>query len=203
MQNDLAWLAGIVDGEGCFSVKRAIRRKSGARKGSWTSYQLWLVVCNTSRPMVERIEQILEANGVKHQPTRKVWKGKKATRWQFWIHVAAKHELLRVTELLLPHLTAKRDEAEIVVWFLKRACQVKSYRASPLEKTILDSMSLIKRNGGEAPAEIRAMLREVIPSQATTGSRPAVDGVVEGVETTRVSPSNTPSQELPARRSVH
>jgi hypothetical protein len=195
---DIAWLAGIIDGEGCFSVKRPIRRKSGVRKGYKTSYQVWLVLCNTSRPMMEKTAQLLRDMGVGHQPMRKVWKGKKATRWQYWLHIAKKAEVLRVTEILLPHLTAKSDEAEVVVWFLRRACEKSVYRTTPLDRAMLDSLSEIKRNGGEAPAEIREMIREVIPSQAVSGTDMAVGGEAEGVETRSVSPNDNLTHECPA-----
>lgn len=190
--SDIAWLAGIIDGEGCFTVKSPIRRLSGARKGSNTSYQVWIVLCNTSKTMVDRAARILTEAGVHYQPIRKVWKGKRATRWQYWLHVARKDDVLRATELLLPHLTAKTLEAEIVAWFYRRACMDKQHKATPLEKAMLDCMSGIKRCGGEAPAEIRAMLREVIPSQAVLG----IIGT-EGVETRSVSPNNNLTQELP------
>ena len=194
---DIAWLAGIVDGEGCFSVKRSIVRLSGERKGHVTARQVWLVLCNTSESMIKRAEGILLGLGITPQPVRRVWKGKKATRWQFWLHIARKHDLLRVTEGLLPHLTAKADEARIVIWFLRRACAVKIYRTTPLDRLALDSMSAIKRNGGEAPAEVKDLLREVIPSEATEGAASAA-GSVERVETTRQSPNSTAAHELPA-----
>jgi hypothetical protein len=195
---DIAWLAGIIDGEGCFSVKRPIRRKSGVRKGYKTSYQVWLVLCNTSLPMMERTTRILREVGISHQPIRKVWKGKKATRWQYWLHIAKKKEVLRATEFLLPHLTAKADEAKVVVWYLRRACQVSVYRTTPLDRAMLDSLSVIKRNGGEAPAEIRQMIREVIPSQAVSGADVAVGVETEGVETRSVSPNDNLTHECPA-----
>lgn len=194
---DLAWLAGIVDGEGCFSVKRPIVRKS-YQPGKRTSYQLWLVICNTSEPMMRRVKAIYDALGVTGAKPRRVWKGKKATRWQHWLEVAQKHELLRVTQAILPHLTAKRDEARIVVWFLNRACAAKSYKPTSLDRLAMESMAAIKRNGGEAPAEIRELLREVIPSQAVSGDRSAGDLETEGVETRSVSPNDNPTQECPA-----
>ncbi len=196
-ETDLAWLAGIVDGEGCFSVKRPLTRLSGERRGSRTSYQLWLVICNTSRPMMERIGQILTDHGVGHKPMRKVWKGKKATRWQWWLEVQKKHELLKITTLLLPYLTAKRDEAFVCRWFLSKACQAKQFHPTPFDKLVLDSMSTIKKNGGEAPAEVREFLREVIPSQAVPGDR-VIDQGTEGVEARAVSSTDNPPQECPA-----
>jgi len=194
---DIAWLAGIMDGEGCFSVKRPIVRKSGKARGKMTSYQLWVVICNTSKAMIDRVSRILTDVGVHHQPIRRVWKGQKATRWQYWLHVAKKDDVLKITRILLPHLTAKKTEAEVVEWFLNRACQVKMYRQTKLDAVVLETMSVIKRNGGEAPAEVEAILREVIPSQATGGHRMA-DVLVEGVETRSVSSNNNPTQERPA-----
>lgn len=187
---ELAWLAGIIDGEGCFTVKRPIKKAKGS---GYTPYQLWLVLCNTNEAMVVRAKEIFEKLGATPQPIRKVWKGEKATRWQFWLHVAKKKDLLIVTEALLPYLVAKRTEAEIVRWFLIRSCQDRAHRTTPLEAEFLDMLSLIKRNGGEAPSELKERIREVIPSQATLGI-----GGVEGVETRQVSPNNNPVQECPA-----
>jgi len=194
---DIAWLAGIIDGEGCFSVKRQVKRLSGNRVVMRACYQVWIVVCNTSEPMIRRIEKVLDAIGVKHQPVRRVWKGKKATRWQYWIHVARKHEVLLLTEALLPHLTAKKDEAEVVAWYMRRACAEKQHSTSLFERTALEAMSLIKRNGGEAPAEVRELLREVIPSQAAVGHHESGEAA-EGVETRVVSPNDNPPHECPA-----
>jgi len=202
-ETDIAWLAGIVDGEGCFAVKRPIKRKSGKRQGSTTSYQLWLVLCNTSQAMVIRASRILTEIGVQHQPIRRVWKGDKATRWQYWLQLARKHDLLKATEALLPYLTAKKTEAEIVVWYLRRACQVEQHKMTAVEAAIIDSMAVIKRCGGEAPAEIERMLREVIPNQAVSGRRQADDGETEGVETRSVSPNNNPTHECPTSEQVH
>lgn len=199
---DIAWLAGIIDGEGCFSVKRPIRRLSGERAGFQTTYQVWVVLCNTSKAMVERAVAILDGLGVKHQPVRRVWKGKRATRWQYWLHVARKDEVLRLTEALLPHLTAKRCEAEMVSWYLKRACQKPCYKTTVLDRVVLDAMADVKRNGGEAPAEVRELLREVIPSQADVGHR-AIGETSEGVETRSVTPKDNPTQERPAPSVFH
>jgi hypothetical protein len=197
-EKDIAWLAGIIDGEGCFSVKRAIRRRTGRRAGSWTSYQLWIVLCNTSEPMIRRSERILRDMGVHFQPVRRVWKGKKATRWQYWLHVARKADVLSLTEQLLPHLTAKALEARAFAWFLRKACRVKQYYATVLDKAVLDALSLVKRNGGEAPAEAEELFREVIPSQAVEGPDAVSGGSAEGVESRGPSPNGNDPHERPA-----
>lgn len=199
LETDIAWLAGIVDGEGCFTLKRPIVRLSGARKGSNTSYQCWLVLCNTSKAMMDRVVRIYADLGVEHPKMRKVWKGSKATRWQYWIHVQKKHELLKITEILRPYLVAKRLEAEVVAWFLRRACQEKAYHPTHLDIAMLETLSPLKKAGGEAPVEVADLLREVIPSQAELGiyySQKSKKGS-EGVETRAVSSTDNPPHECP------
>ena len=187
---DLAWLAGIVDGEGCFSVKR----NHGASK---SAHMVCLVLCNTSRPMIDRAVAIMDQLGVKHGSIRKVWKGVKATRWQYWVDVMSKHHMLRLTEALLPHLTAKKVEAEVVLWFLRRQCSARFYRQTQLDQVVLNTLSVVKRNGGEAPVEVRAVLGEVIPSQAVSGVQ-ATGNEAEGVEARSVTSKENPTQECPA-----
>jgi len=187
-ETDIAWLAGIVDGEGCFSVKRPVQRGNGRRK-----HQVWLVICNTSRSMMDRAQKIMTGLGAKTPPMRRVWKGAKATRWQYWLNLCGKDDLLHVTKCLLPHLTAKRVEATVVVWHLERACAVRAYKNTPIDIAMLESLSLVKRNGGEAPAEVANLFREVIPSEATEGT-----GSVERVETRGPSPNSNDPQERPA-----
>jgi hypothetical protein len=198
MTEDVAWLAGIVDGEGCFSVKRPMPRNSAIHGRTMTSWQLWLVVCNTSRSMIERAQRVLTELGVHTQPIRRVWKGKKATRWQYWLHVARKDDLRRATAALLPHLTAKRVEAAVVLWFLTRACQKRAYHPTALDGAVLGTMAFIKRNGGEAPAEVVELLREVIPSEAALGADGSSAGGAERVETRAVTPKDNRPQERPA-----
>lgn len=190
---DIAWLAGIVDGEGCFSIKMPVKRGTGRR-----CHQVWLVICNTSQAMVEHAADIIVSVGAKRPSIRRVWKGKKATKWQFWLNIGAKNDLLVVTEALLPHLTAKRVEAEVVAWFMRRACGQKAYKRTALDIAVLETLSVVKRHSGEAPAEVKDLLREVIPSEALRGTVSAKTGRKERVETQTGEPNNNPVHECPA-----
>lgn len=144
-----------------------------------------------------RAEQIMAELSGCHVTIRRTWKGKKAKRWQYWVNVARKESILAVTEALLPHLTAKKTEAEAIVWFFTRACKHRAYKRTELDVAVLESLAAVKRNGGEAPAEVREFLREVIPSQAVSGHR-RFGGETEGVETRGLRPNNKGPQELPA-----
>lgn len=147
---------------------------------------------------MQRVAEVLSAMGVKHPKMRRVWKGDRATRHQWWLHIARKQELRKAIMALLPYLVAKKDEAVVFAWFLEKSCAEKFYHCTALDLAILESLSEVKRNGGEAPAHVRKMWSEVIPSQAVSGHR-MVGGVeTEGVETTRVTPKNTLAQECPA-----
>lgn len=193
-QTDIAWLAGIIDGEGCFSVKRPVKRGIGR-----TCHQVWLVLCNTSRQMVERAVDVIEDIGAKRPAIRRVWKGKKATRYQYWLNVVQKDDLLLVTKTLLPHLTAKRIEAEVVAWFLTRACQARAYRRTKLDIVVLESLSAVKRCGGEAPADVADLLRQVIPSEALEGASAGRAGQSgERVETSDLTATDNDRHERPA-----
>lgn len=193
-QTDIAWLAGIIDGEGCFSVKRPVKRGNGRR-----CHQVWLVLCNTNRAMVDRTVDIIEEIGAKRPTIRRVWKGKKATRYQYWVNVVQKDDLLLVTKTLLPHLTAKRIEAEVIAWFLTRACQARAYKRTKLDIAVLESLSAVKRCGGEAPADVADLLRAVIPSEALEGASAGRAGKSrERVETSDLTATNNDRHERPA-----
>jgi len=192
---DLAWLGGIVDGEGCFS------HKNPPRKTNKKCHALWFVLCNTSKPMVHRVSRILNECEVKFAFKPYVWKGSKATRGQLWIHVDNKAPLLKFTNLILPYLTAKKAEAFIAKWYLTRSCKDRAHKITQQELYMLCLFDEIKSNGGEAPEWIiKSMIaHEVIPNQAALGYEPSlVHKDAEGLETSLVSSNNNPNQECPA-----
>ena len=99
-QTDLAWAAGIVDGEGCILLYRAKTRTGDA----WV---LRLTVINTSQPMLQRLQEIFQLGSVRQRrrtnPRHKV-------QWT-WEIAARKAEAALI--LLLPYLVTKRREAEL------------------------------------------------------------------------------------------
>jgi hypothetical protein len=199
-ETDIAWLAGIIDGEGCFSVKNPVKTGKGRH-----CHQVWIVVCNTNMNMIVRVGNIIENLGCARPSIRKVMKDKVTThrRHQYWIHVARKVDVLRVAEAVMPHLTAKRIECAAVIWYFRRACKVKFYKQTALDKTVLTALSKVKGCSGEAPAEEYELLREVIPSEVflsivpTSVTPVGTQGKNKRVETTQVSLNNNPAHECP------
>lgn len=158
----------------------------------------------TSQSAIERVVAIShEITGTTPVHMRKVWKGARATKWQFWFEEHRKHELLALTRALRPYLVVKAAEAAVVEWFLTRSCKTGAYRAVADERELVNTLlTVLKRTSGEVPAKLEDVLREMIPSQALTGTvrilhvvRACVD---EGVETTsHRRPADDGSHECP------
>lgn len=109
-ETDAAWLAGIMDGEGCISTTYANGTKSK------NHYRCRVEVRNTNPFMIQRITQIMADKGI-----------------QFFLHYLKKREsykeglvfvvtgyksIQRVLQMILPHLTAKYDEAKLMSEFI-------------------------------------------------------------------------------------
>ena len=107
---DAAWLAGIMDGEGCISTTYANGNKSK------NHYRCRVEVRNTNPFMIQRITQIMGNRGI-----------------HFFLHYLKKRESYKegmvfvvtgykaiqaVLQMILPHLTAKYDEAKLMSEFI-------------------------------------------------------------------------------------
>lgn len=92
----IAWLAGILDGEGNIQINARLGpRHSGVR----------ITITNTSRPLLERI---FEITGVGYIATKAYDNPKWRTRYNWIINGATARQIL---QLLLPWLIVKRDVA--------------------------------------------------------------------------------------------
>ena len=94
---DMAWCAGIIDGEGCFSLEPSSARIS---------------VESTSRITIESLFRILggKASVIK----RKTQAGKTVFRW--YTH---KNMAYETCEKLIEHLVEKKAQAELLMIYLK------------------------------------------------------------------------------------
>jgi hypothetical protein len=102
MKPSIEWAAGLLDGEGCFSI--AWQQKTGQISG-----QLRCVM--THRPTLDRLALSLETGRVRS------W-ARRAPRITAWCWYCPTAELPRVLALLLPHLETKREEARLLQLFV-------------------------------------------------------------------------------------
>jgi hypothetical protein len=100
-ETDLAWAAGIIDGEGCIMVK--VDSQTIKRSG-WTRHELMLVVPNTNEPMIRKL-QAMFGGGFSVRPKRGL-ETRRIAQWAIYGFRAA-NCLRQVTR----YMVAKRDEA--------------------------------------------------------------------------------------------
>lgn len=107
-QLDVAWLAGILDGEGCITMPK---------NGRGIGYAVRVEFFNTCRPMLDKVSRTLRAIGVEHSvySALKAKTNQLAKKPVYRVVMTRREEIVRCLEHLIPHLTEKRAFAELVV----------------------------------------------------------------------------------------
>lgn len=112
-ETDLAYLAGSLDGEGCFTIAR----KSDKRQGGF-SYSPAIYFTNTNAEYVARVCEIYDSIGVSgHIMTRKQPE-RTGNREYYVITVGRLADIKRVVDILIPWLTAKHGQAQLLKRFV-------------------------------------------------------------------------------------
>lgn len=103
-----AYLAGIMDGEGCFTTK-------GKR-----NLLPVIKITNTNQPLLLDIQQILIDFGI-HIALYKHWKKKPHPTWkdQWALESTSMKETLALAKFIQPHLIAKQRQCQIAIEILK------------------------------------------------------------------------------------
>lgn len=114
---DLAWLAGIIDGEANLDFSTKVRTTTAGNQ--FTYFQPKVRITNTDLRMIRKISEIYvrhnwvffyALNSVKRYKHRKdTWRN------QMEITVSAQGSARRLLETVLPYLVNKRDLAEILI----------------------------------------------------------------------------------------
>ena len=147
---DIAWLAGVFDGEGCVFVQRS--RRSGNR----VVYSLQLNLANTSTALIERYISILRGIGV-HSVT--AVETKYGTRMICYVKVARKRDALVLAKIILPHTTAKHSELQMAIWYLERSTKSRQHVATEQDILVLETIRSVKHGGG-IPNSIGELTRQ-------------------------------------------
>lgn len=114
---DLAWLAGIIDGEGCFTIYSVSRIDAKMPSPSAN-----ITITNSNCLLLERCKEILDEINIKylyHDPKNGHQQGRKVMR----IRVKNYSSIQRLIELILPFLVGKADQARVMLEFVSLAGQ--------------------------------------------------------------------------------
>ncbi len=101
---DIAYMAGIVDGDGCICQRKT---------GSYGYYSL--TINNTSKPLMDWIEDKFGAGGVNKERRTRPANHKRVYTYL----VAAQKELFEMIKRFEPYLIVKKDKARECLEFLE------------------------------------------------------------------------------------
>jgi hypothetical protein len=139
-ESDLAYAAGIIDGEGCIKIYHAKKETLG--KGHVRDrYQLQIQVDMVKSEVVNWLQSKFGGTVYEHRRSIKkhpTWNDSK--RW----YLMSKDEMTNFLGMILPYLKIKRKQAELALQFLGLP------RKSELKKEFWNEMSSLNKTGREA-----------------------------------------------------
>jgi DNA modification methylase len=119
---DRAWLAAMIDGEGCFFIHKRKAGTSAYSKftkadGSESNYErtvdtygVGLEICNTNKAIIDRIAQIVGGGTFTEQSPQQNNRRKQTIyRWR-----VAPNEAKRIAQEVYPHLVGKQHQARLL-----------------------------------------------------------------------------------------
>ena len=146
----IGWLAGIIDGEGCFTLR--ILYHQTKTLGKRARYQPQLVICNTVESMIDRICVLYDEIGIKYRKYL-IRRSSKNPRWKDIYHVIVLAPGLRILLPLVSDLLIKKKEADIFMEFMSqskaRGCQ-NPYTSAEIQGFEVLRQRLIALHGNQA-----------------------------------------------------
>ena len=115
-ETSIAWLAGILDGEGWVGFN--VRKRHHTGRGKVKPHILpWITVQSTTYELVEKCVIVCSSVGIAStlgKPFRVTKANKPVWHW----HLAGSKRVSALLPLVLPHLTCKRRNAENILAFI-------------------------------------------------------------------------------------
>lgn len=142
---ELSWLAGLFDGEGCFSLYRRMKKGKG--------WDYFVQLSNSDPIILRRAIYIIGSKLGGYYPYVRVDKPRGSRRPCYCVVVNSKEKIIEFIDLLLPYLAGTKHHQGLV---LRRAILEPEYRAQAVEV-----LSGIKNAFNENYEEILQGLRSV------------------------------------------
>lgn len=141
-QEQLAYLAGIIDGEGCFYTGRI---KQG-RYGSGYQYHTVIKIDNTSEELIEWLKATF-GGGREY-----VWHKLKNPNWKpIYVWYASGKMLEYICKSIYPYLIIKKKQCELMLQFRatvkNRGSKVVEPEVLELRQSIIDQMHALNSRG--------------------------------------------------------
>lgn len=139
----LAYLAGIVDGEGSLCVYRVNPAKYN--RYQTPNYRAVLNISNTRKELVSWLDDnFSNFNSGSKKHKRSIFK--KNSTHERWIYewVVQGHRLLDICEQLMPYLVLKKRQAELIIEFRKTYTQRSFGSKTPLDPKTIEKREAIR-----------------------------------------------------------
>jgi len=109
---DKAWMAGFIDGEGCLTISRQIRKGRPS-----PAYRPYVTVANTNRSALEFFQSIYGGNIYHVHERRKDKQGKNWADAFDWY--CPQPMIVKMLLDLMPYLRLKKRQAELIIEFIR------------------------------------------------------------------------------------
>jgi hypothetical protein len=130
---DLAWLSGIIDGEGCITARQNSIRSLGFR----------VTIESVSTVMINKVRSILHQCGIEHRIEGPMWR-ERSTRFSYRVRVDKKQDVQRLCILILPYSVVKKAELILIKSYLDKAAKT-YYSATEEDLMILVKLRELKK----------------------------------------------------------
>jgi len=107
---DIAYIAGLFDGEGNVSYKKYPKKRKGSKK-DYMTWNIRLEISMTDKDVIELVHETLMCGSVAKKPPSKGQMGRKMQyRWR-----CSHRDALHVCKLLWPHTVVKLHQIEQII----------------------------------------------------------------------------------------
>ena len=130
-QTSLAWLAGVWESEGHFSVRRSLQKHNENRP----QYSPRIGLTNTNTLLLGEARRILDILGIEYYFREKGHGGFDGSTKQCWvIEICTMVNSVRLIAAIYPYLISKRFQAESIMEFCQRRLKVVDRRKNNNDK---------------------------------------------------------------------
>lgn len=175
-REQIGWLAGIIDGEGCIVAGwRYYKAESDSGKYKHhvarVNLYMWLTISNSNVYLLKRVSELYKKiPGVGFCYTTA--KNKKNSSWVINLNTTGKGSTKKVLELVLPHLTAKKSQAETMLELIdyrqsmgylgKSLKDRPKLQDDPCLQLYIERLHRLKREQPILPSETRRRANQVL-----------------------------------------
>lgn len=136
-KTDLAYVAGIIDGEGCIHIRHTKKNKSAQY-----FYDLQLNVASTDEWLCQYLKMLL---GGAVRETSRYFNNNTRKYSRSWVWQVCCQQAKEVLELIIPYLKIKRPQAELAIKF-QNAKVNKGKRLTDEEVAIQEAEFILMKN---------------------------------------------------------